>query len=335
MKNPLQLLPSLRRPALRYADGVWPTLLLLMYILSSLIFSVWLSASGSLLLWIAGVLLLGHGLTVSAYLIHDLTHQAVFRDPADNARLGRLLAFITGACYGRYNDIRLKHMRHHVERTDVVAVDYRDYLQRHPVLRRLTEALEWAYIPAVDLLMHALVMLAPYLFDEYRDLRRYTTGMMVLRITLFAVIAFTLPAVALAYVCAYLLMIHVLRLMDMHQHTYEVVFGSTDGHDRPDAEYERQNTFSNPLGNSVLLNLLVLNFGYHNAHHERPTAPWYRLPALHRELYGDQDDHTFAIGDVLANVHRYRVARVMGHEEGVAGRPGFTGLYGVSFLTTL
>jgi omega-6 fatty acid desaturase (delta-12 desaturase) len=36
-----------------------------------------------------------------------------------------------------------------------------------------------------------------------------------------------------------------------------------------------------------LPNWLVLNFGYHNAHHAKPTAPWYRLPALHRELFGD------------------------------------------------
>ena len=335
MKNPLALLPSLSLPELRYADGFWPTTLLLSYISVAVVAGGFLSAQGVLPLWLLGIFFLGHGLIVSAYLIHDLTHQAVFRKPEHNARLGRFLAFVTGACYGSYNDIRLKHMRHHVERTDVVAIDYRAWLARHPLARRIVEALEWAYIPAVDLVMHGLVIAAPFLFEEYRSLRRYTAAMILLRGSAFLLLLILEPAVAFGYVCAYLLMIHVLRLMDMHQHTYDVVYGDTEGHDRPDREFERQNTFSNPLGESRFLNLLVLNFGYHNAHHERPTAPWYRLPELHRELYGSLQNQTFPLRGVLRNLHQYRVARVMGAPDTLAGQPGFGGLYGVSFLTTL
>ena len=334
MRNPLALLPPVQWSALRHADAFWPNLLLLFYILMSLVVSVLLMATTGWAGWCLGVFMMGHSLIVSAYLIHDLTHQTLFRHPGHNARLGRCLAFLTGACYGEYNELRRKHMRHHVERTDVVAVDYRAWLERHPLVRRIVESLEWCYIPAVDLIMHGLVMVAPFVFSDYRHLRVYTGTMLILRLSIFALLIVYQPAVAAGYAGAQLLMIHVLRLMDMHQHTYDVVYGSVEGHERPDAEYERQHTFSNPLGESVLANLLVLNFGYHNAHHERPTAPWYRLPALHRELAGPQEQ-TFALADVLRNLHRYRVARVMGGPDKTDGRPGFGGLYGVSFLTTL
>jgi fatty acid desaturase len=53
---------------------------------------------------------------------------------------------------------------------------------------------------------------------------------------------------------------------------------------RGDRVYEQAHTFSNPLSlRHPWVNLFVLNFGYHNAHHAKPTTPWFRLPALHRE----------------------------------------------------
>ena len=59
---------------------------------------------------------------------------------------------------------------------------------------------------------------------------------------------------------------------------------------RRDLRYEYENTYSNLLSERWRwLNLLVLNFPYHNAHHVRPGVPWYRLPALHRSLYGEKD----------------------------------------------
>jgi len=137
----------------------------------------------------------------------------------------------------------------------------------------------------------------------------------------------------------------VLRFMDAFQHTYEVVASrSLDAvapDPRRDLRYEYENTYSNLVGERWWwLNLLVLNFPYHNAHHVRPSVPWYRLPALHRSLYGETDGQVIRCRDLLASYHRYRVARVLSQDYGtVAGSgnraAGFLGAVGVSFLTAV
>ena len=93
------------------------------------------------------------------------------------------------------------------------------------------------------------------------------------------------------YALAYLLFVHLLRFADCFQHTYDAypIRGDTPiPNDKVrDRAYEQANTFSNVVGlDNFWLNLLWLNFGYHNAHHERASAPWYRLPALNAELFG-------------------------------------------------
>ena len=92
-------------------------------------------------------------------------------------------------------------------------------------------------------------------------------------------------------------------------------------------------------GLSPALNLLVLNFCYHNAHHVKPTLPWYKLPALHRELYGDEYQRTLAFSDQLRSYHRHRLAgihaetygQVPAHQAMREGRA--VPVYGLSFLT--
>ena len=89
-------------------------------------------------------------------------------------------------------------------------------------------------------------------------------------------------------------------------------------------------------------NLIWLNFGFHNAHHERPTAPWYRLPAFHRELYADSYPQVITVGELLKSFHINRVKRVLASNYGVVQPPGtpgradgFLGAVGVSFLTAV
>ena len=81
-------------------------------------------------LWgvIPGALLLGHSMVIAAYLIHECAHNTIFRDNRHNAYLGECLAWLCGACYGRYDDIRYKHFRHHVDNDDVVWFDYEAFL---------------------------------------------------------------------------------------------------------------------------------------------------------------------------------------------------------------
>jgi len=80
----------------------------------------------------------------------------------------------------------------------------------------------------------------------------------------------------------------------------------------------------------------VLNFGYHNAHHYKSAVPWHRLPALHRQLYGDDQTQLLDFPSLLKSYHQYRVPRILNDDDDMGaldrGR-GFIGVDGVSFLT--
>jgi len=325
----------------RYREGLPPNLAVLLYIAAGYGTGLAGLLATSVVLNVLGVLLLAHALVIAAYLIHECAHNTVFTDPRWNARLGGALMWLTGACYGRYEDIRHKHFRHHVDRADVVAFDFRPLMPRYPRLLRLIQTLEWLYIPAVDLMMHALVLLLPFRQAQRRDRRARVLFVLTIRAALFGLLACVSPTALLLYALAYLLFLHAMRFMDVHQHTYEVretlerPRGPQD--DRFDRDFEHRNTYSNLISvRYPWLNLLVLNFGYHNAHHVRPTAPWYRLPALHAELFGDDRTQLLPFARLLRSYHRHRVARVLnGDPPGMEIEDGrdFIGVVGVSFLT--
>ncbi|MGH8035225.1 MAG: fatty acid desaturase, partial [Lysobacterales bacterium] len=63
------------------------------------------------------------------------------------------------------------------------------------------------------------------------------------------------------------------------------------------------------------LNWLVLSFGFHNAHHARPTVAWYNLPAYDREKFGTDPQRFIPFSSQLRMYHCFRVQRVM-HEGG-------------------
>jgi hypothetical protein len=86
------------------------------------------------------------------------------------------------------------------------------------------------------------------------------------------------------------------------------------------------------------LNLLLLNFGYHNAHHELMKCPWYSLHELDKELYTGEEVHYITLPQLLWNYHRFRVSRIFsgqGLAVSDAGTPQLETFYGgieVSFL---
>lgn len=296
------------------------------------------------ILWnLVGVLLLGHSMVIAAYLIHECAHNTLFVTHTDNERLGRVLNWFTGGCYGDYTALQHKHFRHHVDKADVVAFDYRPALRRHPRLLQLMRGLEWVYIPALDIMMHTLQLVLPFVRPAYVRNRRRVVTALLMRGTLFALLAYVSVKAALLYVLAYLLMMHVLRFMDAFQHTYEIF--ETLEQERGaearqfDRQYEHENTYSNLLSRKYpWLNLLVLNFSYHNAHHFKQAMPWHQLPALHRELYGDDDSQLIPFRNQLWSYHRHRVARIDNDfdERPVSGEDKgrhFVGVDGVNFLT--
>jgi fatty acid desaturase len=203
-------------------------------------------------------------------------------------------------------------------------------------------ALEWLYIPAVEIMMHLLVIILPFTMENRRHKRKLVLAVFLIRTSIFAVVFFIDPAAVLLYAIAYMLFLTVMRFMDVHQHTYEI-FETLDqprGQEAQqfDREYEQRNTFSNMISlDHPWLNLLVLNFGYHNAHHEKPTTPWYRLPQLHNQLFGDSQQQIFPFPNLVKSYHQYRVPRMLnadeGDIEGLEKGRRFVGVDGVSFLT--
>ncbi len=306
---------------------------------------VYLLTRSSLALDVLGVLLTAHALVYSAYLLHDCAHHAVFPTSTANDRLGVLLSWMNGACLASYERLKRKHLRHHADRLDVVTFDYRAALWAAPrAARRLVLALEWAYVPAVELMMRGMIIAMPFRHGALPE-RIRMVGLLAVRLACLAALALVSPRAVVLYAVAYLLFLTVLRFMDAFQHTYEVFVSRSlepaPADPRRTRRYEYENTYSNILNlQKPWLDLLVLNFGYHNAHHVRPGEPWFRLPALHAELYGPEDRQVLGFRTLLGSFHRHRVARVLAEDYGEVAAGGeragrFIGAVGVSFLTAV
>jgi fatty acid desaturase len=317
----------------------------MLYTLAGWPCGIWMLVRPEIWLNALGVLLTAHTLVFSAYLIHDCVHHAIFATTSGNDRLGVLMSWINGACLGSYSRLKKKHLRHHSDRLDVVTFDYHAALHRTPGwVRRGVLVMEWAYVPAVELLMRGMIVAAPF-SSGTAAARARVLVLLAVRVACFAALALISVKAALLYALSYLLFLTVLRFLDAFQHTYEVFASSSleaaAPDPRRDLRYEYENTYSNLLGERWWwLNLLVLNFPYHNAHHVRPSVIWYRLPALHRSLYGEEDAQVITCRELLASYHRYRVARVFAENYGSVSATGnraggFLGAVGVSFLTAV
>jgi len=332
----------------RYTDGVVPNLAAMAFTLLGYPLGVALLVPPHWLLNALGVVLLSLSLIWSAYYIHEFAHQAIFKTPAANERWGTVMSWLNGSCYASFADMRRKHMRHHTERADVITFDARGYLLRAPTwVRGTVLALEWAYFPAVEFLMRGFVVLLPFRDPRKHALRTRIVGIAVLRLAAFALLAWVSIKALLLYFLSYLIFITVLRFADCFQHTYDA-YPIMDDQPIPadkvrDRVYEQANTYSNVVGlDNAVLNMVWLNFGFHNAHHEKPIQPWHRLPALHRELYGDTSGQVVPVRQLLRSFHTNRVKRVLASDYGqvlgaeVTGRAdGFLGAVGVSFLTAV
>ncbi|MEY2342645.1 fatty acid desaturase [Acidithiobacillus sp. IBUN Pt1247-S3] len=330
----------------RHDDGLWPNTVALLYAVVG--YGTGLTLIVSHLWWlnIMGIMLLAHALVIAAYLLHEFAHGTVFKSNRANQRGGEVMSWLTGVAYASFVDLRRKHMRHHIDRADVVTFDYKAFLRSRPAwVRHVVTALEWGYVPAIEFLMRGYVMLLPFIKPERRAGRGRILLVLTLRIAFFALLGWVAPKALLLYFAAYAIFVTVLRFADAYQHTYDafavLVSGEIPKDKVRDRDYEQHNTYSNLVSVAhPWLNLLLLNFSYHNAHHEKPSAPWYRLPALDRALFGDDDRQVLPMRDLLKGFHRDRVQRVLSEDYGVvtAGAhkaEGFYGAVGVSFLTAV
>ena len=328
----------------RESAGALPNTLVLGYAVGGYLLGFVLMAQPHWLPAALGVLLLTHAMVVAAYLVHEAAHYTLFASPDNNRVAGEAMSWIAGSAYASFDRIRHMHLRHHRERTDVTCFDYKVFLRRHAILRRLTYALEWAHIPAVEILMHAQVMVRPFVDRSQRRHLPRVLVVLAVRGALLAALALASLQAALLYGLAYLLLLAILNFFDAFHHTFDQYFVDADipvPMDGRDRAYEQANTYSNVLSTRYpWLNLLTLNFGYHNAHHERAATPWYALPQLNRSLFGAAPRELLPLGELLRTHHRNRLKRVLDEDYGSVGSgpgraDGFIGAHGVSFLTVV
>jgi fatty acid desaturase len=286
---------------LTYTSICWPGSLVLM-------------GSSNIAFNIVGLLLCTHTMVLAAYLIHEAAHQTLFVTTRLNHWAGEAMNFIAGSCYASFERIRQMHIRHHLDRADLVCFDFKSFMLQHPAVMHTVRALEWAYIPAAEILMHAQIVLRPLLVRSQRQHLARVIGMLVVRGALLASLWLWSTKAALLYALAVLLELHVLNFFDAFHHTFEqyvVAPGQPVSMTGRDRAYEQANTYTNLFSSRhPWLNALVLNFGYHNAHHHRPSVPWWRLPALHRDLCGEQTSAVISFRDLFSTWHRNRVRRV-------------------------
>jgi len=269
----------------------------------------------------------------------------LFRARSHNELIGEILLWIVGGGYASFKRIRYLHLRHHQDRADVGCFDYQAFLQRRPAwLRRLVLALEWAYIPAVELIMHLQVMVRPFIEKHRHQYRLRVILFGMSRLALFVLLYYFSPWALLAYALAYGMMLQALFLADAFAHTYEAFFVTDPAQAVPtntrDREYDIHHSFSNLISTRwPWLNLLNLNFGYHTAHHEKASVAWHDLPAFHRQRFGEgQHEQILPYRELLKTLHNNRLKRVFVDDYGEVGSgpdraKGFIGAHGVSFLS--
>lgn len=328
--------------AFRYKDALLPNLIALSYVLVLYFGGIAMMLSNSIIFNIIGMIGFAHGMIIAAYFVHECAHNSLFKKNKYHRWLAEVLLWICGASYSHYDDIRHKHVRHHTDRADVVSFDYRLKLVKYPLLLKTIRILEWCYIPAMEILMHALVIVLPFI-KKNRSHRRFRVVIVFsLRIALFYYLATISLSILIFYPLSYLLFLTVMRFMDVHQHTY-ALFETLDKKRGEEAkqfsrDFEQRNTYSNLLSVKYpWLNLLVLNFPYHNAHHEQPGKPWYQLPTLHRQLYANDETQVLSFKSLLKSYHQFRTSRIL-NEDAINmpvkhNEESFIGVDGVSFLT--
>ena len=301
--------------------------------------AITLLISPSIWLNILGVVLLTHSLVVSAYLSHEFMHGTIFAEMKWNVVAGNIMLWLNGGCYGRFKELAQQHIAHHVNRVDFSAFNLPAFIQSLPtVVRNLILWLEWLYFPVISLLLQWRAILAPFSNPQRQDRRIRTISILVVRGLFFTGLALISLKALVLYFLAYIGMITVLRFIDAFQHTYEAFpVGATLP--KRDRTYEQANTFSNLFSQRYWwLNLLLLNFGYHNAHHELMKCPWHNLRELDNQLFTGTEAHYVNLSELLANYHRFRVARIFSGQGKAVDQQGnpdldtFYGAVGVSFL---
>jgi fatty acid desaturase len=287
-----------------------------------------------------GLILLSHSLVYSAYLSHEFMHGTIFKERHWNKIFGTAMLWLNGGCYYGFDALTLQHIAHHVNRVDVFTFDIPAAIRQQPhLIRQIIIILEWFYFPIVSFWSRWRSIFVLWQNGKHQKERARLISILLLRATLFVLLGLISLKAILFYFLSYVIMITILRWMDAFQHTYEAFSPGIPLPKRSNAE-EQSNTYSNLLSRRYpWLNLLFLNFGYHNAHHALMKCPWHSLPKLDREISLVNNFNYIPFSKQLINYHRFRITRLLEGQGQTVDRQGsqtydrFYGAADVSFLT--
>lgn len=286
-----------------------------------------------------GILLLTHSMIFSAYLIHELIHQRHHHAPFLVSFISKLLLWICGCCYLNYEDLRRMHLLHHSSKADTVSFDFREFLNKHNNIKKITLYLEYFYFPAVEWIVHCNAIYQTCSFSKFIIL----LSSRCLLFIYFAQEGGYVIQSFIYYQIAYNLMLLILRFGDCSQHTYPVILVDHNKNTRTvanvdtvdtvdiimaDDKYEQENTYSNIFKSRFLNFIFFLNFGYHNAHHMRTNVPWFNLPDFHDEQINVRSGQILDMSKLIYLFHKNRIVRIMNDQVDLN-----IGFVGVSFLT--
>jgi fatty acid desaturase len=260
---------------------------------------------------IFGILLLTHTVVLSGLLNHELMHRAVVRSPRFNDFLGSVVSLLNGARYIPFDLLRRQHMAHHINKVGVDGFSITEWFKNKS---RFTQTflitLEYFYFPILTIFSRTRALFYPFWNVKYHHLRRR-----ILIALLFQAVALFLfykinPWSLLSLFISHILMINVFRLYDCYHHNFDLVPLGTKLQSRPDP-YEQEHTFSSLFSRQKSIwNVLFLNYGYHNAHHYLFSAPWYHLPKIDKDMFGDTQPQHILFSDWVRFYHKNRINRI-------------------------
>jgi len=278
--------------------------------------AIFMLVSAFWLINIIGIILLFHTLILSAYLSHECAHRTIFKKSILNVWAGEVFQWLNGSCYCPFTKLSKIHLLHHIEKADHIDLEYPNLLKSLPrIVKKLIFLLEWLYFPILFFILQWRGITAPYWCPSRQAERLRVSIILTIRGALFVLLGAISPKALCLYFICFLGMVTVIRMMDAFEHDYEYLEEGQVAVKR-EVEYERLHTFSVLTGRFKWLNLLIMNFGYHNAHHVLISCPWYNLPKLHDEICQNQEVYNVNLEKLLIYYHKHRIKRIfMGEGE--------------------
>jgi fatty acid desaturase len=283
----------------------WLNILVILYTLVSYYGGIALLLRHNVWLNIMGTILVSHGLIYGAFLGHELLHGSVFKKQHLNKLIAGIIRWITGMCYVPFHQAARGHIGHHLglkSKFKGKSLTASLLASPKPVLTSLV-VLEWCYFPIVTFLYLWWRNLAPFRLNQPLLQKLRVMFLLLVRGTMFTLLGmFSFKALSL-YFLAYILMITIARFNQAFEHT-------SSYKDDPESRISFT-TFSPVISKRYpWLDILVLNFSYHNAHHVMMSCPWYHLPTLDRHIFQGSEQHHLAWTSLLRNYHCFRITRL-------------------------